>query len=315
MRKFLCFLLAGLIFLAAGCGDVNDVNKETEDAALTKLTIAAMPSIDKVPILVGVERGFFTRYGVEVEVLNFQSPTDRDAAVQSGQADGIMSDMAAALYYMRSGQKLKMTSQIQTDFVVLAAPQAGIHSLADIGPSHKNGISLNGLVEYIADQAGPAKKVLLPSVMNRVEQVIAGQIDLTVVPEPYGAMAQAQGAVPLATAEDLGVYGAVLLFSDKAIAEKNAAIRGFYAGYADAVAYIGATDPEDYLSFVIEKGEFAAESAAALENTVFLPLQAPNEEQFLAIRSWLNAKEDADAPFTAEFAAAADLQFIGVAAQ
>ncbi len=309
MRKIFLVLLACFLLLFAGCGNTGE--QENEEEELTKLTVATMPSIDKVPMLVGVEQGFFAQYGVEVEVLNFQSPTDRDAALQSGQLDGIMSDMVATLYYLQGGQDVKVTSLIQTDFVILASKASGIKSVEDILPSHENGISLNGLIEYIADRAGTAEKILLPSVMNRVEQVVAGEIDLTIVPEPYGSMAVSLGAVKVATAEDLGIFGAVMLFTDDAIAEKPEAIAGFYQGYADAVDYLATADPEDYVDAVIEKGEFSADIAALLANAEFYPLEAPTKEQFLSIQDWLNEKPDTQTPFQYGFDDICDFGFLG----
>ncbi len=308
MRKIflICLMLSLLVF--AGCS--TGKNQEETGTEPVQLTVGTMPSIDKVPMLIGVEQGFFEQYGVDVEVLNFQSPTDRDAALQSGQLDGIMSDMVAAIYYLQGGQSVKMTSLIQTDFVILASEESGITGIEDISADTVNGISLNGLIEYIADQAGSAEKILLPSVMNRVEQIVSGEIDLTIVPEPYGSMAVSMGAVKVATAADLDIYGAVMLFTDDAIAAKADAIAGFYKGYEDAVNYLASADPAEYIDAVIEKGEFSPDIAALLEATEFYSLEAPAEEQFVSIQDWLNEKQEEGIAFQFDFGEITDFSFL-----
>ncbi len=203
-----------------------------------------------------------------------------------------------------------MTSLVQTDFVLLASAASGIRQIGDIGSENQNGISLNGLVEYIADEACGAEKLLLPSVMSRVEQVSAGAIDITIVPEPYGSLAAAKGAVPITTGADLGIYGAVMLFTDDAITKNPDAISAFYKGYADAVAYLAETDAGDYIDAILTMGEFSAETAPVLAATVFTPLEAPEEAQFNAIEDWLNARGDSDTPFAFSFADHVDLRFL-----
>ena len=306
MKKFVLLVcVLSCIFMLAACGNTD----KTAEQDLT-LEIATMPSIDKVPIIVGIEQGYFEKYGLILTNHNFQSPTDSDAAFQSGQMDGIMSDMVATALYLEAGMDLKMTSVVQTGFGVLASPQSGIKTVSDIKPEHIYGISLNGLIEYLADTAGNAEKVLLPPVSSRVEQLVAGQIDLTVVPEPYVTMAANMGAVKLATDKDLGVEAAVMLFSSKAIQEKPEAIAAFYKGYADALAYIAEADFAEYMDTVIEKGEFSEGIAAALKNTEFEPLHAPSQGQWENIITWMQANPELNGNYDFAFENVCDTQFL-----
>ncbi len=303
--------MIGVIFCFTACGQKDEKpNIQGEgQATMLELHIATMPSIDKVPLIIGMEKGFFANHGLTVVNENFQSPTDRDAALQSGKMDGVMSDMVAFALYLESGMKLKMTSLVQTGFGVLASPQSGLTSLAAIQEANTCGISLNGLIEYLADQAGAGEKVLLPAVSNRVEQLLAGKIDLTVVPEPYVTMGVNQGAVLLATDKDLQVQAAVMLFTEEALANKKEAIAAFYAGYRDSLAYMRETDPKEYIDLVIEKGDFAPEIAEVLQNTVFEDLQFPQEEQFVAILDWMQAKEELTGNYDFTFAEVVDDRF------
>ena len=290
MKRIISFLLLSVCLLATACG--QGAKKPETDEKQMQLSIATMPSIDKVPLVIGMEKGFFSAHGLNVINQNFQSPSDRDAALASGNLEGVMTDLVALAFYLDAGMEWKITSLVQTGFAVLASPGSGIRQLSDIEPRHICGISLNGLIEYVADQAGRSEKILLPPVSGRVEQLLNDQIDLTVVPEPYGSMAVKNGAVMLATDADLGIRAAVMLFSDEAIAGNSGAIAAFYAGYQDSLHYLQTADPDDYIDLVIEKGDFAEEIGEVLRNMTFDPLQMPLEEQYTAIINWMRQNEE-----------------------
>lgn len=285
LKRIITAALFCVSLLATSCA--QGASEPENGAAPMMLTIATMPSIDKVPLVVGMEMGFFAAHGLTVSNQNFQSPGDRDAALASGSLDGVMTDLVALAYYLEAGMDWKITSLVQAGFAVLASPGSGIRQLADIEPRHICGISLNGLIEYLADRAGITEKILLPPVSSRIEQLISNKIDLTVVPEPYGLMGVQSGAVMIATDADLGIRAAVMVFSDDAIAGKSDAISAFYAGYQDSLRYLQTADPDDYIDLVIEKGDFAAEIGEVLRNMVFDPLQMPAEEQYTAIIDWM----------------------------
>jgi len=308
MKKFLVFMLLLVsALLAAGCGAGNS----TGDTQVNeRLVIATMPSVDKVPMLVAQEKGFFAQHGLDVEIQNFQSPVDRDAALQAGQVDGIMSDMVAAALYWEAGAQLTMTSQVQTVFGILASPASGLKSLKDVAPENIWGLSLNGLIEYVADKAGAQNKVLLPDVSARVEQLLAGEIALTVIPEPYATLAVQRGAVLLATSEDLGINAAVMLFNNDLLKEKPEAVQAFYDGYAEAVDYLSKADPADYMDQVIADGEYPANAAEAISAMKFTRLQAPDEAQFENVLTWMRAKEDFSGNYQFAFTAVTDASFV-----
>ena len=294
MKRITFLLLCCFIacFVTA-CGG----GEQEETSVQETMTIAAMPSIDKVPIIVGMEQGYFEDHGLTVTLENFQSPTDRNAALQAGEVDGVMSDMVADVLYLAAGMDMKMTSLIQTDFAIIASTNSGITSLDDITGNHTNGIALNCLMEYIADEAGEAQKVMVPDVMTRIEQVLSGDLDLAVVPEPYGAMAEARGAVRIGSSNDLGIYAAVMLFPEEYIENHGEAVSAFYRGYADAVEYLQNNGIDDVLDAVIKVGEFSEDAANALKATEFVPLEVPEESQFTDIIAWMDQHPEFDGPY------------------
>ena len=308
MKKFLLMLCSLLLLISfAACGNSQTDSEETT----ATMTVAAMPSIDKIPIIVGMEQGYFGDHGLNVTLENFQSPTDRNAALQAGEVDGVMSDMVADVLYLAAGMDMKMTSLIQTDFAVIASASSGIASFEDITVEHSNGIALNCLMEYIADAAGPAKKIMVPDVMTRIEQVLSGDLDLAVVPEPYGSMAVARGAVRVGSANDLGIYAAVMLFPASYIEAHSDAVTAFYAGYQDAVDYLQKNGIDSVLDTVIEVGEFSESAVDGLREAEFVSLTAPEKSQFNDIIAWMNQHPEFDGPYDdLDFRDTTDLSFL-----
>lgn len=317
MKKFILPILAILMVLALnGCSQKDDTQGAKEDdnslgtETTMEMTVAAMPSVDKIPVIVGESLGFFEENGLTVNLENFQSPTDRNAALQAGEVDGVMSDMVADILYLDAGMDMVMTSLIQTDFMVVASEQSAITTFDDIQDSHSCGVALNTLMEYIADKAGPAQKVMVPDVMTRVEQVASGDLDLTVVPEPYGSMAVERGAVKVGTSEDMGIYAALMLFPKDYVEENSQAITAFYKGYNQAVAYLTENGMGDVLEDVTAKGEFPASAQEILMDLKFTPIAPATEDQFLDVQEWMSQHPDFNGPYSYEFETISDFSFL-----
>ncbi|MEG1868998.1 MAG: ABC transporter substrate-binding protein [Clostridiales bacterium] len=311
MKKILVIFCLSLMLLATGCGgDNKDTKDEATQADNMEITVAVMPSIDKIPIIVGDSMGFFEKRGLTVNVENFQSPTDRNAALQGGKVDAVMSDMVADVLYLQAGLDMKITSLIQTDFAIIANGESGIKTFEDITPSHTNGIALNCLMEYIADKAGDSQKIMVPDVMTRIEQVLSGDIDLAVVPEPYGSMAVERGAVKVGTAADLDIYAAVMLFPTEFIKENPKAVKAFYEGYNDAVKYLDKNGMANVMEDVTAKGEFPQSTQKALGKLKFVPLQAPSQAQFDDIQGWMTKHPEFKGPYNYKFEDVTDFSFL-----
>ncbi|MDO4542285.1 MAG: ABC transporter substrate-binding protein, partial [Bacillota bacterium] len=96
MKKAALLIFSLILALSlTACGSKEPTgDSNTDDTSLgtettMEMTIAAMPSIDKIPVIVGDSLGYFEKYGLKVNLENFQSPTDRNAALQAGEVDGV----------------------------------------------------------------------------------------------------------------------------------------------------------------------------------------------------------------------------------
>ncbi len=313
MKKLVLLTMAFLLILTlalAGCGNKKQDSEVSETETTMEMTVAVMPAVDKIPVIVADSLGYFSQYGLEVNIENFQSPTDRNAALQAGEVDAVMSDVVADILYLDAGMDMVMTSLIQTEFMVVASPQSGITSFEDIGSEHKCGVALNTLMEYIADMAGVGEKIMVPDVMTRVEQVVSGDLDLTVVPEPYGSMAVERGGVKVGTSGEMGIYAALMLFPREYLDNNREAITAFYRGYNDAVAYLQANGMEDVIEDITAKGEFPTSTQEILMALEFTPIAPATEDQFLKVEEWMNQHPDFNGPYDYDFTAISDFSLL-----
>ena len=152
MRRFRVWMLLVLslaLLLPAGCG-------QTEKTAPEKLKIGILPVEDIMPSVVAVENGYFAQENIDVELVRFQSAVEQGNAMQSGQLDGMITDLVVSTLLKDSGQDLKVTSITlgstpeEGRFGIVAAPKSGIATLEDL-KGKEVGISNNSIIEYVTD--------------------------------------------------------------------------------------------------------------------------------------------------------------------
>ena len=90
------------VYLLSGCG------QEASNADVLKIGI--LPNEEVLPVYVAQEEGFFEKHGIDVEIVNFQSAAERDAAIQAGAVDGVEGDLLAVALIRQGGTPVKAVS-------------------------------------------------------------------------------------------------------------------------------------------------------------------------------------------------------------
>ena len=68
-----------------------------------RLKLGVLPLEDILPMIVANEKGYFAEENLEVELVTLQSAVESQSAIQSGEIDGMMTDMiVAALLKMQA---------------------------------------------------------------------------------------------------------------------------------------------------------------------------------------------------------------------
>ncbi len=261
-----------------------------------ELRIGVFLDSDSLPLLAAEALGLFVKEGISVKLLAFQNPVERDAALQAGAVDGVVSDLLAAALAIQGGFELRVTSLTDGRYGLVSAPGSGITRLQDLR-GVEVGTSLNSIVHYATETllsgAGLAQadiKVLaVPKMPVRLELLLAGQIKAACLPEPLLSAAKARGAILLATSDDAGFGAGVLLFTKKSLDGRLAEIRAFYRAYAAACAAINA-DNNAWRPFLAQKANFPPDLTGTYRFVAYKPPREPSEADVGKAMAWLSMK-------------------------
>lgn len=295
MKRFLVFCLMLVISLnLIACGKAKD-GKEAAPTQKT-ITIGIMPDVESIPMIIADKQGFFQKEGVNVKIVPFKSAKDRDSALQSGQLDGVITDLLAVVFANEGGINLKVISKTDGNIQMLGGKGTGINSLADL-KGKKVGLSTNTIMEYTVDRmiasAGlnpqDINKVAIPQLPTRLEMLTGGRIDACILPDPLAGLAVKDGAKVLYSTDQTGVKVGAVAFTGKCLQENPDQVKAVFRAYNDAIVYLQKEPPASYIDYVIQQQGFAAETKDILKLPAY-KADAPTQAAFNDVVQWLKDK-------------------------
>ena len=293
MKKWIALFCAALLVFAVGCGKDAPAKKNVKPS----LTVGLMPDTDSVPFIIAREKGFFEAEGVDVTLRPFKSAMDRDAAMQSGQLDGAVSDLLAAAFALEGGFDVRVTSSTDGSYQLVegkGVPALDVRSLAGAEVA----VSRNTIIEYVTDRilgendmaSDAIQKVSVPQIPARLEMLQNGKLTAATLPEPMASVAVSNGCRYLTGSGELGINPGVMLFSAQAAKEKKDAVKAMYRAYNKAVAYLKSTPRDEYIGLVVEKGGFPEAARQALKLPDYRAASLPKEKDVGEVMRWLREK-------------------------
>jgi len=149
------------------------------------------PALDSITPYVALDRGFFKKNGLDVQIVEFRGDATHNTALLAGDIDlAIAQGATAAIVSVAQGAKLKLVVVPQpiTPYVFVARQEAGTTFQALIG---KNvGVSGIGAISYhipriVIERSGvdpdKMKYVAVGTAADRFRALVAGKIDATAV--------------------------------------------------------------------------------------------------------------------------------------
>ena len=294
MKKILAVIAALGLFLTFGCG----LEQEQKTETLPKLTVGLMPDTDSIPFIIAEQQGYFKEEGIEVELMPFKSAMERDAALQSGNLDGAVSDLLAVIFARSGGFAVHATSYTDGSYNLIAGGQTGISSV-DGMRGKEIAISRNTIIEYVTDEIlashkmseQDVSKVVIPQIPVRLEMLQSGNLDAALLPEPMASVAVASGGRYITGSGDLGINPGVMVFTDQSIQGKKSSIRAMYRAYDKAVEYLNNTPREEYIDLVMEKSGFPAPARDALKLNPYRSAGLPTGKDVEEAVGWVKGKD------------------------
>ena len=305
MKKKLSLVLCIMMsMMAVGCGSgQSSTEPKSEQTAVSEgerpsLKVGLISSISALPLLIAEDQGYFEADGVDVDIEYFKSASDRDAALQAGELDGVLCDETAIAIYQNADLNMQITGKTDGGFVLMAGGSTGIEKVEDL-VGKKIAISQNTVIEYVLDQlliqagvdVSSVEKVSIPSMATRLELFMNGELDAALMPSPFSDTALANGAIALEQIEsDSDLYISVTAFNQDVIDEKSEALVSYYKAYNEAVDYINGTDVSAYEDLIIDTIGYPEEMRGHIVAPTFNHNTLPTVSNVESVFEWCKEK-------------------------
>jgi NitT/TauT family transport system substrate-binding protein len=295
MRKTAILLMLTFVLLVlAGCAGEKKDSSVQKQSQSQSITIGLMPDVDSIPFIIAQEKGFFKEEGITVNLKSFKSAMDRDSALQSGNLDGAISDMLAEAFAKAGGFDLVITSITNGNYKLVVNKSETATSIKDL-KGKDVAISKNTIIDYVTDriatEGGIAttdiNRVVIPQIPTRLEMLQNNKIAAATMPDPLASVAVKNGGRVINTSEQLGINPGVMVFTTKAVNEKEKEIQAIYRAYAKAVDYMSKEPVENYIDMVIEKAGFPKDVKDALVLPKYQKAAAPQQKDIDAVIAWM----------------------------
>ena len=293
MKKLLAVCLLTVLSLSLfGCSQ-----QKSAQVPAKIITIGVMPDVESIPFLIAEKNGYFNKEGVQVKIEHFNSAKDRDSALQSGQLDGVITDVLAVVFANEGGINLRICAKNDGNIELMAGKTSGIKSAADLS-GKSIGLSSNTIMEYTTDKMLEAaglkpdevKKIAIPPLPTRLEMLQGGKVDAAILPEPLAGLAVKNGAQVLASTDAMGNKAGAIAFTAESLSANPAEIKAVFRAYNDAVEYLAQEPPASYIDFIIQAQSFPAEIKDSIQLPQYTKAALPSEAVFNDVVKWLQDK-------------------------
>jgi NitT/TauT family transport system substrate-binding protein len=274
-------------------------------AAQNKMAIrfGALPVLQALPLYVAQERGLFTKAGLEVDLVPFNTAAEKDIALSTGKIDGCFADLVTPLVLRGNGQKILLVATTYSSrgdrrmFGVLAKPGSSHRSPADL-QNVPIALASNSIVHYVTEtlltNAGvPRDRVASVESKNigmRMQMLLAGHVEAAALPEPLVSAALAQGATLVADDSGSETSQTVLVFAESFLKERPEAVTKFLAAVNEAAAMINAK-PDEVREAMVQHVRLPAPLKDKYPVPRFPRLKAPDKDAVVAVAQWLRSRE------------------------
>lgn len=280
-------------FLFAAC--ISKGSKTT--ISESHLNIGVMSSMDYFPLAVAQDNGLFEQEGVKVTIHKFYSANERDAAFQSGSLDGTILDYTGAAIQRSGGVELKVVSQCDGAFVLVAGKDSNINNIKDLN-GKRLAVSRNTIIDFCTDLVlqeanltpNDVDKVEINKIPLRLEMLRNGKVDATMLPDPFATIALQDNNINIVDIQEMDVHITGIAFHEEMIEQKKKAIESFYRAYNEAVAFINSQSASHFYPLLISEIGVPADIVSKIKLPNYSPAQVPEDADLKKVEQWLKSK-------------------------
>jgi NitT/TauT family transport system substrate-binding protein len=313
VSRMLALVLAAMMLAALGLSGCDSTAAESTPTSTTAtrggiaIRTGTLPTEDSLPLWVAQQKDYYNIQSIpKVDIVEFQSAQERDAAFASGAIDGYMGDVIAAANLAAAGKKnviwtvMLGADQRQGRFGIAVPPKSKVTTLADLA-GVPVGTSSATIQEYVLDglmrEAGVATDSIkveeVKKVPVRYQLLMAHKLKAAALPEPFLSLAQQNGAKIIAddTKSKANLSQTVLVLSSDYLGQVGGASTGagLLSAWDAAVADINA-NPNAYRQMLVDKAKLPQSLAATYKVNTYPTHQLPAPADVAPVLSWMSGK-------------------------
>ncbi len=312
-RNALIIIALGLAAVVVAAGALVVLSPQPEKE---KLRIGVLPVIDTLPLYVAEEEGLFDREGIDVELVEFNSALERDAAFSAGSIDGYFGDLVNTLVIRKTMDVKVVTVDYHTQaesrmFAILAAPNAGITDISQLGGA-AIATSVASISEYFMNEMLAAAGVddvavdQVPAIPIRYSSLLSGQVKVAVLPEPFVTRAVNEGAVLLTDDRSINTTATVIALRGEKVTSDPEAAQSFLRAYNASVALVN-QDVWKYNDTLEKSIHFPEELEGSFNFPPLSSVDLPSRDDVQRVQDWMVSIGMLGEPFSYESVMATEL--------
>lgn len=304
MTKRITAALIALLMLAlaaAGCQPVKTTSVQNSAPVKTvKIKVGVLPVEDALPIFTAQQKGYFKKNHLGVEVVNFNSALECDAAFQAGKIDGFMGDIVGAALLENAGFDVSIVTTIlgagpkEGRFAIVAAPKSDITTVEQL----KNvpvGTASNTVIDYMINASLTAKgfkpdeikTVEIKKLPVRLQMLLSGQLQAAGLPNLMVVLAEKQGAkVIVDDTKGKNLSQTIVLFKTDFIKNNTAGIERFLKSLNEAAASIN-KNPNSFRGLLVEKANLPQTLADSYQVSKYPSSSLPSKADVDNLLKWM----------------------------
>jgi len=292
-RRLLLIML-GLILLS-GCS--------VADSEATTIRVGLLPILDALPIHAADSLGYFEAEGITVEMVPVASGPERDQLMQSGQIDAMINELVSVMFFNQTETEVvavrfaRTASEETPLFTILAAPESSVEDPDDLA-GVEIAVSEATVIEYTTERMLQAAglsddeivTLAVPKIPDRLNLLIAGQLQAAALPEPAVSVAVLNGAsIVLDDTLIPDLSSSLITFDADFVSSHPEAVRGFLRAVERAVSEINA-NPDSWGELLIARNLLAPDLVDIIILPTYPEAGVPNETTYADALRWALAK-------------------------
>ncbi len=264
-----------------------------------KIRFGALPVLQALPIYVAQDKGLFTKAGLDVDIIAFNTAAEKDIALSTGNIDGYFGDLVTPIVLRGNRRDIAIvatnydTTYDRRMFAILCKPGSPYKSVPDL-TSVPIAISSNTVIDYVTEVLLKSNGVSndkyatleTKNIGLRMQMLLSGQVEAATLPEPLVTAAIAKGAMLLADDSGLAASQTVLAFSGSFLAGHGPSVKTFLKTLEEAGALIQ-QNPEAVRSVMVEHARLPEALKATYPVPRFPKPHAPAKNAVGSVAEWL----------------------------